>query len=149
MTNAVRGLVTHELDGKTYQLEFTIDALIQLEDALDCHSVEILQKLAAGAPRLVFVRAMIWGALRAHHPEITLLQAGELLRADGGGGLGDKVTTAFVESWPKAEAGDAGDPPKRQAPAAAGTGASSSSPGSSATAGRRTRTGAKPREASS
>lgn len=153
MTNAVRGLVTAELGGKTWSLEFTIDSLCQLEDLLDKTSVDILREVAQGNARLRLTRALIWAALRRHHSEITVEAAGELLRDPAGPAFAAAVSDAFLMCWPQADPdakaegdGEAGNPPTA---APAGTGGRSSSSGSSAAAARRKATGAKPPAASS
>lgn len=158
MTNAVRGRVSVELAGQTYQLEFTIDALCQLEARLAQPAVDLLARIGQDRS-LAFVRTLLWGALREHHGALTEKQAGELLRAEGGGALVAKTLEAFVAAWPDGalegdpegdQGGDAAaNPPARQSTVPAGTGAPSASSGSSATPGRRTPTGGRRRAASS
>lgn len=153
MTNAVRGLVTAELGGKTWSLEYTIDALCQLEDLLDLSALDILASVARGNTRLGLTRALIWAALRVHHPEVTVAQAGEMIRHADGKAFVAKVSDAFLQCWPtpdpaqEADGAAAANPPPTDA--GGGTGGPSSSSGSSTAAVTPTPIGDKPLEPSS
>ena len=77
-SNPVKGEVSFELvSGEAYALQFTIDAICTLEELLDKSSMEIFTLLARG--RIGVLRAAMWTGLQAHHPKVTVREAGELI----------------------------------------------------------------------
>lgn len=79
MTNPHKGEVSFDVDGTSYTLRFSIDALIAVEDAFDMPFAEVGAMLEGAGRRIRPVRALFWHGLRDRHPEITEAQAGELL----------------------------------------------------------------------
>jgi hypothetical protein len=144
MTNPHRGQVSVEIDGETLKLEYTIDALCQLEDRFGISAMDILVRVSEQRT-LSLTRTLIWGALREHHPTITEKQAGEMMRAEGGGVLAGKTLEAFISAWPEGD-GEANPPTAQpESPPPAGIGESSSASGSSADAANPTPSGARRR----
>jgi hypothetical protein len=141
MTNPHRGELEFSVDDKKFVLQYTHDALIELEQELDRGIVGILNELQAWSKeperiRLGWVRAMLWTGLRKHHPDIDLIAAGELITAAGGVGAvvnltGEAMGRAF--SAPETK----GSRP-RKSPNGAGT---SSIPPTSASVSTATRSG--------
>lgn len=80
MANRFKGEVTFEAGEKSYTMRFSANALCELEDAIGMGVNSVAIQLADPASlRLKMVRAVFWAGLRDHHPEITLLQAGEIV----------------------------------------------------------------------
>ncbi|WP_421505503.1 MULTISPECIES: GTA-gp10 family protein [Brucella] len=79
MANPKRGEVALILGDQTYTLSFSVSALCELEDALDMPVSKIGDLLNDAANlRMDTVRKVIWAALRDHHEEIDVKQAGKL-----------------------------------------------------------------------
>jgi hypothetical protein len=134
MTNALRGQVALPCGSAIYTLEFTIDALCQLEDRLGTTAREILARIQAD-DSLTFLRTLLWGALREHHAALTERAAGELIRSAGGGtAVTEKVLEAFLAAFPKQGGGAGGEASPQSSPETAGadgTGSTSSGSGAS------------------
>ena len=105
MANKERGEVTVEADGKTYTLRFSIDAMCQMEDVTGKGVVAITQEFADPAKiRMATARAALWAALHEQHPELTLMQAGELIPKAGGLQVVlNKVSEAILLAFPTTE----------------------------------------------
>lgn len=80
MANPLKGEVDFSVEDQTYRLRLSINEIIQVEDLLDIGIIALAgmfstpQALKAGT-----VRAVLWGALREHHPDVDLLEAGEIM----------------------------------------------------------------------
>ena len=80
MANPIQGEVDFPVGEVTYRLRLSINQLIQVEDLTGLGIVQLaaafnnVKTLKAGN-----VRAVLWGALREHHPEVDLLMAGEIM----------------------------------------------------------------------
>lgn len=100
MANANRGEVDFSVNGKTYTLRYTTNALCELEDALDCGLPEIVERVRdPKSVRLSTVRALVWAGLREHHPTITLHEAGTLVGEYGMMETLHKVGDAFQRAF--------------------------------------------------
>lgn len=90
MADRMKGGVTLKLsDGRTLTLEYDFDGLIALEEAAGMRMPEVyaeLQRLekTKGSPSLRLSRAIIFGGLQQHHPEMTLKEAGDLILKEAG-----------------------------------------------------------------
>lgn len=105
MANKERGEVTVEANGKTYTLRFSIDAMCQMEEATGKGVIAITQEFADPAKiRMATARAALWAALHEQHPELTLMQVGELIPEFGGLQVVlQKISEAILLAFPKAE----------------------------------------------
>ncbi|KFC62779.1 hypothetical protein FF80_03346 [Devosia sp. LC5] len=80
MANELLGEVDFPVGDKTYRLRLSINQIIQVEDILGMGIIKIagmfndVENLTAGS-----VRAVLWGALREHHPEIDIMGAGDIM----------------------------------------------------------------------
>ena len=82
MANALKGEVALTIDGNTYTLCFTTNAIAQVEQLLGGESIgEIAQQIA----RVEYQRALFWGALQKWHPTVDLMGAGALMDEVEGG----------------------------------------------------------------
>ena len=123
--NRAKGEAGFDVEGKTYVLAFNVNALCEVEYILDMPTDQILKALVVSPP-LHVVRALLWGGLRQHHPDIDLIGAGDLIeRAGGAGAALDKIGAALISAFPEA---DETENPQKGAPA--GTGRRSSKRGS-------------------
>jgi hypothetical protein len=118
MANRYKGEVALEINGATYLLVFSTNAMCEVEGILGQSTDEVLAQLAV-KPSVSLVRALLWGALRERHPDVDLAKAGDLVDAIGGQGQALlKIGEALVAAFPEA----AGESPGPRKGAAAGTG---------------------------
>lgn len=127
MGNPITGEVDFPVGEKTYRLRLSINEIIQVEDLLGIGIVQIAnmfndaENLRAGS-----VRAVLWGALREHHPEVNLLGAGDIMGEARLQPTIDYVGRALQAAFPKPEADEeTGNPPQTRS--ADGTGKVSTS----------------------
>jgi hypothetical protein len=111
MANPHRGQVDLKAGEATYRLSFSINALCEIEDATG-KSVNELAAEMGGAPRLSLIRVLLWGALRDHHEEVTLKQAGEIAGEAGMAETGEAIGNAFALAFPDAKEDPGSRPPK-------------------------------------
>ncbi|HET6972339.1 MAG TPA: hypothetical protein VFH92_14515 [Phenylobacterium sp.] len=97
--NAVMLVLGEGRDEQTYWLEYSIDALIQLEDLTDEDAPTIMARMIT-TPNIKPLRAALWAGLVTHHPTIGLRAAGELLRLPGKDQVREKINLAFQKSFP-------------------------------------------------
>ena len=120
MANRHKGQADLTVGDKTYTLVFDINSLCEVEYILDKPTDAILRSLVRSPPVHV-VRALMWGGLRTHHPEIDLLGAGQIIEKIGGAGPAlDALGEAMKASFPEPEVADGKASPRKRA--AAGTG---------------------------
>jgi len=124
MANPIKGEVDFPVGDKTYRLRLSINEVIEVEDILGLGIIQIANMFNdVNALRASTVRAVLWGALREHHPEIDLLAAGDIMGEARLLPTIQHVAEALQAAFPKAE--DKEDPsPKR---GRAGTGKASMS----------------------
>jgi hypothetical protein len=85
MKNRIKGPAQLKLsDGRVLTLEYDFDGLIALEEAAGMKMPDVYAEMKAlerskAAPSMRLSRAIIYGALQQHHPEITLKEAGDLI----------------------------------------------------------------------
>lgn len=119
MANPMKGEATLKAGGREFTLAFNINALCEVEYLLDRSTEQILRALVLDPP-LHVVRALLWGGLRQHHPDLDLKAVGEIMEDLGGtegalDAMGDALTAAF----PEAKGGEP-DRPRKGAPAGPG-----------------------------
>lgn len=118
--NRQKGEAGFEVDGRTYVLAFNVNAMCEVEYVLNLSTDAILKALMRSPP-LHIVRALLWGGLREHHPNIDLNGAGVLMEEAGGAGPTlEKVGEALMAAFPDPKGGD--DTPNPRKGAKAGTG---------------------------
>jgi len=80
MANPIKGEVDFPVGDAVYRLRLSINEIIQVEDLLGIGIIQIASmfndatSLKAGS-----VRAILWAALREHHPEIDIIGAGDIM----------------------------------------------------------------------
>lgn len=101
MANKHRGQVALEVDGATFNMRLSINSLCEMESILQGDMMAALQN-----PDIRTIRAVVWAALSADKPGLTLAQAGEIIDAVGLAEIGKKVGDLVALTFPKPE-GDA------------------------------------------
>lgn len=112
MANPFKGEASVTLaDGRTLRLRRDFNALAEAEAAVGVRMDEITRIIQSGGPVMKFTRALFWGALQAHHPEIALVEAGEILMSDG-----EAISTAMAGAAAGGEARPEGgkNPPAKR-----------------------------------
>lgn len=122
----MKGEAAINVGGREYVLAFNINAMCEVEYILNLSTDQILRALTSSPP-LHVVRALLWGGLRQHHPDVDLIGAGSLIEDLGGPGLAlDGIGKALISAFPDAK----DEPANPRKGAAAGTGRRSSRRGS-------------------
>lgn len=104
MANPHRGEVALTVGDQDYTLSFSINAICELEDALDKPVAKIAEGLQdASGVRMTVVRTVIWAALRDHHEEITLKEAGIIASQAGIQAAMAAISAAFSLAFPEAK----------------------------------------------
>lgn len=122
MANPFKGEVAIEVDGQSHKLSYSVNAIIELEEALGKPLEEIVAMMN-GAPRLRDMRVMFWAALIDHQPGVTLEDAKRILSRMSPNEMGEAIGRALTHSLPASEDGGASDRPPM--PDQAGTGPAS------------------------
>ena len=116
MGNKTRGMLdVAGADGKTVRLQFTTNAICEIEDAVGGSFFEFLSEFqaasVAGALPAKKLRLLLWGGMIEHQPEATLKDAGALIEAMGGiAPAMEKLHAALIAGFPEAAAAAGGDP---------------------------------------
>lgn len=118
--NRVKGEATFEVGGRSYVLAFTVNAMCEVEYILNLSTDRILSALVRSPP-LHIVRALLWGGLRQHHPDIDLPAAGDLIEEAGGAGVAlEKIGAALIAAFPDVKGGEETARPRKGARAGTG-----------------------------
>jgi hypothetical protein len=117
MANPHRGQVALQAGERAYALSFSVNAICELEDALG----QPVNQIARGMEtpdqvRMSTIRALLWAALRDHHEDVGLKQAGEIATEAGVPAVMEAIGEAFRLAFPDQEA--SGSPRPRKAKAA-------------------------------
>lgn len=136
MTNLVRGQVDAVLAERTLTFSYSVDTICQIEARYPADPLDVVGGRLWSDRSTAFRRSMIFFGLRDHHPEISELEAGELLTDPQVLEIYKALVAAWVACWPvradaPEDANAAADPRKPPAKArrrarAAGTGRASS-----------------------
>lgn len=133
--NPIKGKVPLTLkDGREFTLVLDMEAFVEAETAYGKPMPELMA--AANAGFVGASRALLYGALKACHPQITLRDASSLFLTDAEA-IGPALDAAAAAAFPdRAEGGEPGNPPRPGKP----SGSSGAKPASN-----QKRSGAKPR----
>lgn len=107
MADSVTGKIPFVADGVSFTLQFSVNAIVLLEDVLDKAIIHVPRLLLSH--RMGPLRAAFWAGLQEHHPGITLRDAGELIpKIEGDKKVLELVGAAIEAAFPsKSEGGDA------------------------------------------
>ncbi|MFA5897932.1 MAG: GTA-gp10 family protein [Hyphomicrobium sp.] len=114
--NPHKGEVALMAGEKTYVLRLSINAIAEIEDLMG----EGIEAIIRKTDRVGTLRAILWGALREHHSELSLFDAGDIIGEIGAPAAGEKIGEALKLAFPVPE-GDA----RPQIAAQGGTGRTS------------------------
>jgi len=93
----VSGPVAFDVDGESYSVAFTVNALCALEEEFGGRSIsDIGDNIASGSAGARGVRALFRASLLDAHPQISDRDAGRLLDALGAQAAGDIIQQAFA-----------------------------------------------------
>jgi hypothetical protein len=77
--------IDFKADGKTYKLQLSANAMVDVEEVIGDGFPKILSDLAdQNKLSIRKVRALFWGCFRDFHQDVTIEQAGEMMMANGG-----------------------------------------------------------------
>lgn len=128
MANPQRGEVALTVGDQAYTLVLDLSAICELEGVFSTpKQIVTFPEIVAAVLRLSYrhIRGFVWAALRKHHPDVTLAQAGTLIEAAGGvDAFFETILALHQSTQPDAE--DAADRPRKARPVS-GTGAPSTS----------------------
>lgn len=135
MANPERGEIALPIGDRVYTLVTDFDARCQVEALFQTDDKPFgYEKVAlfASSYSSTHLRAIVWGALRRHHPEITLVEAGELILKAGGA----EALMQTIQKVQKASAveGKKTRPPKARQPKSTAGARTSSTRGGSGSA---------------
>lgn len=138
MTNPFKGEVALKLeDGREYTLVFGFEAMVEVEVLTGKPAPQVMAEFGQGF--LGAIRALLFGALRQRHPDITAVEVGDMIVSDSEA-IGQALNAAVNRSLP-----DAGED-KQSGKAASRSGTmNSSGPNGAKRASRPTPSGSKPR----
>jgi hypothetical protein len=134
MKNRIKGPAQLKLsDGRVLTLEYDFDGLIALEEASGMKMPEVYAEMkrlerTKEPPSMRLSRAIIYGGLQQHHPEMGLKEVGNLILHETDAlqqammAFGGAHGPAGTEEEEGSSASDEADPPK---PTAAGAGGGS------------------------
>lgn len=130
MPNRLKGEVPLELpDGRSFTLVLDHEALIAAEGLYEKPLARLMADAVAGFAGSL--RAMFYGALRAHHPAVTVREASAVF-FENMDLVGDALIAAGDAAFPDAAEGkDGGNPPAKARPAGKRSGGSGAKRGSS------------------
>lgn len=96
MANPYNGEVSLADGDKTWTLCLTINSICDVEE-------ETGQDLMGSLRKLSTLRLMLYAALKAKHPGITRVEAGDIIVSAGAARVTDAVMKAIALAFPKAE----------------------------------------------
>lgn len=105
--NPIKGEAPLKLsDGREYVLTLDFEALVEAEQAYGKPLPKLMADASVGF--MGAVRALLFGALRAHHPDITAVETAEIIMSDFDA-VGEALQAATQNGFPKAEGKKSGN----------------------------------------
>lgn len=98
MANEIKGEVEFVAGPDRFILVFDVNALCEVESILGRPTSELTDKITTGDMRVL--RAFMWGGLREKHPDISLVEAGDIIQEGGVGAASGIVLAALVAAFP-------------------------------------------------
>jgi hypothetical protein len=103
MANPHKGEVEFTVGGRSYKAVFSTNAICELEKELG-YSVHLVRD------GVLTVRAILWAALRKHHPDLSLIAVGDLIDDMGRTEAADFARRVYEIAFPPVQAVDAQGP---------------------------------------
>lgn len=122
VSNVPRKSVPLEVGDRTYQLRYTTNSLIEIEEQTGLTIQELGQKFLEGKVGLRDMRIFVWAGILHQHDDFTLAEAGHIIDEVGISEVATKAAEAFQAAFPDAEGNEGKNAFKG---ASAGTGARS------------------------
>lgn len=97
MANPLRGEVDLAFGDKTYTLRLSVNALCEAEALLG----QTVNEIIASLDRVTTLRALMWAGLVEHHPNVTIIEAGDLIGLMGADMAGSKIGEALQAAFPQ------------------------------------------------
>lgn len=97
MANREKGEVAITIGGRAFTLCYSNNAIAELEQVADESIIGLLSRWASGG-RLSLLRLMLWGGLRKFHPDLSLIDVGNMLddtTRDEGKQIGEGIAEAI------------------------------------------------------
>lgn len=104
MANPNRGEVALKVGDLEYKLSFSINAICELEDAMDMPVAQIADRLNDTENiRMSLIRTVVWAALRDHHDDVSVKEAGHIASTVGVPAVMEAIGKAFMLAFPEAQ----------------------------------------------
>lgn len=104
MANPNRGEVALPVGDREYRLSFSINAICELEEALNMPVSKIADGMNdAGSIRMSMIRTVVWAALQDHHDGVSVKEAGQIASEAGIPAVMEAIGKAFALAFPEAE----------------------------------------------
>lgn len=101
-----------------FQLRWDWNAACEFEAATGRHISDALADVATGRLSAISLRGLLWAGLRAHHPQLSITDAGELIPVIGRAEAMRLVGTGLRYFYPELEAEPPPADPQTPAPSA-------------------------------
>lgn len=120
MANPHKGEVDLDIDGATYKVSLSLNAMCELEDAFGRPLLAVISDLQAAQAdptkmRISTIRTLVWGALQDHHHDVDIKEAGRLAGRAGLAAIMGAVQEAVFLAFPDAKAKAKAKPNPRRA----------------------------------
>lgn len=111
MANKERGEIAFDALGQSWTLKLGTNAMCEIEDAIG-KTISEIGEVMGDQKRVTIklMRTVFWGALRDHHEDITVKQAGGIIDAIGMQQAGRLIGEAFQAAMPVQKEGAARPP---------------------------------------
>ncbi|SEI68207.1 hypothetical protein SAMN05518849_101542 [Sphingobium sp. AP50] len=111
--NPLRGEVPLVLGERRLTLKMGVNALCAAEPVLGKKTRAILDDLedSFDGPAMDTIRVMIWAGLRRHHPDVHLIEVGEMIEEFGAPRFLDAILKGMKSAFGTAEDKDGANPP--------------------------------------
>lgn len=114
MANAVKGEVPFDYGGRAYKLVFSANALCEMEDLTGEPAIASIASMSdPSTAKIKTLRAAMWAALRDHHADVSLKEAGNIVTGIGMAKASSLIGQVFSLAFPVPE----GDRPLAEEPA--------------------------------
>lgn len=104
MAATLKGEARVDIAGKPYRLVLDFNAICAFEAAIEGDVWQVLAQFEAGLATPRQIRALVHAMASAHHPQMTLAEAGDLVQL-GGQDLGAAMDAALSAASASASAG--------------------------------------------
>lgn len=115
MANPIRGEIPVVADGVSYTLRLGMNAIVEIESSLDIGIAQVTELFAGEGLKVGNMRLVLWAALREHHPDLTIEDAGEIMGHIGLAETIAKLGAALEAAFPNAKEDKKPSRPRKKA----------------------------------